>query len=428
MKIALLTLGCKVNQSEMGLLERGFRSKGFTIVSLDEKPDYCVVNTCTVTYKSDYQSRQLIRRAAASGARVIVTGCYSEMNMDAVKKMPGVARGVFNSEKDNIINIIKVNASGETSIPVVLPGAGAYPKSGRSRFFLKIEDGCNRSCTYCIIPKARGGEIKSLEPARVVEMVREAAEAGFREVVLNGIHIGLYGTELNPKRRLSELIKELLEKTDIQRIRVSSLEINEIDDLFIELLADRRVCRHLHVPLQSGNDRILGLMNRPYNVKHFRDKIMKILKKIEYLGLGSDVIAGFPGESASEFEDSYNFIREIPFTYLHVFPYSARPATRAALMSGKIKDPEKRARCLKLRDLGYTLKKEFINKLIGRVLELIIENKTDKNGGLFTGLSDNYVRVFLSGSQEGISTRDIVNVRIVGQTEEGAFGEPVFKT
>jgi threonylcarbamoyladenosine tRNA methylthiotransferase MtaB len=423
LKIALLTLGCKVNQSESGMLERGFRSRGFSIVGIEEKPDYCVINTCTVTSRSDYQSRQLIRRAAAAGARVIVTGCYSEMNMDAVRKMPGVVQGVFNSEKENIINNIEVEASGKGPGPAPLPG---YLLTGdRSRFFLKIEDGCNRSCSYCIIPKARGG-VKSLEPSRVLARVREATEAGFREVILNGIHIGLYGTELNPKMRLSELIKELLEKTDIKRIRVSSIEINEIDDLFIDLLSDTRVCRHLHVPLQSGDDRILGLMNRPYNIKYFRDKILDISDKIDDLGLGTDIIAGFPGESAAEFAASYEFIKGIPFTYLHVFPYSMRPGTGAAGMIGKVLESEKKARCQKLRELGEDLRRGFVHKVIGKVLAVVIEERTA--GMDFTGLSDNYIKVFLEGSQEGISPRDIANVRILGQTRGGAFGELVFKT
>lgn len=270
MKISILTLGCKVNQAESSLIEGALKSNGNEIVDIVEKPDVCIVNTCTVTAKSDYQSRQLIRRAYRAGARVFVTGCYSELNKESVQSMKGVEAIVNNTNKLNIISKL----SNKT-----IDASSCFPTASKSRFFLKIQDGCNYSCTYCTIPKARGAS-KSIIPDTVVRQAGEAVSSGYNEIVLTGIHLGTYGLDLKPKVTLSQVIKTILKQTTIMRIRLSSIEVSEIDDELLDLLTDKRICNHLHIPLQSGDNRILELMNRTYNSGQFSFKIKGISKRM----------------------------------------------------------------------------------------------------------------------------------------------------
>ncbi|MDA8087839.1 MAG: MiaB/RimO family radical SAM methylthiotransferase [Nitrospiraceae bacterium] len=437
MKVALLTLGCKVNQSELLSIETALRdNKSASIVGLDENPEICIINTCSVTAKSDYQSRQLIRKAARTGARLIVTGCYSELNPQAVRDMNGVSEVVANSKKDSIINMITGQISGNA---LDLGGE----RASRSRYFLKIQDGCDYSCSYCIVWKARG-KARSVSPAEVVFRVRRAVESGYKEVVLTGIHLGLYGRDLAKtgadRPCLSWLLEKILAETDVPRLRLSSLEINEVDERLLDLLKGGRLARHLHLPLQSGNDRILKLMKRHYDSASFVRKVNKLVEGLASLGLGTDVIVGFPGEGDAEFEGTVSVLRGLPFTYMHVFMYSPRPGTEAANLSDAVDGTIKRRRSEILRELAAEKKRSFIRGLRGEVLGVLIEKGEDAagrsgvaEGGLgYFGITGNYVKVFIpheyAGFAGGAAAGSLVNVEIVGQKEGMAIGRPVIRS
>jgi len=411
MKVSLLSLGCKVNQSEFFEVESVLRKRGTGIVDLDQKPDFCVINTCSVTGKSDYQSRQLIRRAAASGAKVIVTGCYSELNLEAVLKMKGVVHVIRNAKKDSIINILNENSS---SISL------SQDTQKRSRFPVKIQDGCDYSCSYCLIPAARGRS-RSIPPEELIKKIDDAVSTGYREVVLTGIHIGLYGLDLAPKMPLIRLLNEIFEKTAIYRLRISSLEVTELDERLLYFMKSGRLCPHLHIPLQSGDDRILSLMKRPYKVKEFREKVLFFSDQIPDLGLGTDVIVGFPGEGEGEFENTSALLKELPFTYMHVFPYSDRPGTRASLMPIKVPPQEKKARAARLREIALEKKAAFLASLHGREEELLIEEAAP---GVVSGTTGNYVKA-LARVPETVSKGNIVRIRFEGQEKGIALAKPL---
>ncbi|MDA8173084.1 MAG: tRNA (N(6)-L-threonylcarbamoyladenosine(37)-C(2))-methylthiotransferase MtaB [Nitrospiraceae bacterium] len=416
MKVALLTLGCKVNQAETVALESALAQKGFQIAGLDEGPDFCVINTCTVTAKSDYQSRQLIRKAARAGARVIVTGCYSELNQKAVKDMDGVVEVMSNKDKDSIINVLNSNSS-ESDLSFL-----SSPKT-RKRAFLKIQDGCDHLCSYCLIRIARGRSI-SVEPGRVIEMVRNAAEEGHAEVVLTGIHLGLYGgLDAGIERAgLVSLLKRILKETGVRRIRLSSLQPNEIGEGLIELMQDKRICSHLHIPLQSGDDIILKRMKRPYNLNTFIKKIELIHRKISDIGIGTDIIAGFPGEDEACFSNTLAALRDMPFSYAHIFPYSERPGTAAADLDGKVPAGVKKERTAILREIAENKKISFIQSLTGKTLDVLIEGKASVNGKHgFKGTAGNYIKVF-TAAQEGILAGNIEDIRVCGGYLDMALG------
>lgn len=410
MKVAVLTLGCKANQSESFVIEANLRSRGCEIVDLEEQPDYCIINTCSVTSKSDYQSRQLIRRASKSGSRVIVTGCYSELNKDFVRTMDGVADVVDVNNKHNIPDML---AHVSSCIPL------NYYSPSKSRFFLKIQDGCNSSCSYCIIPKARGRS-RSIPLEEIIEQI-PAISNSYNEIVLTGIHLGTYGYDIIPKVKLSDVLLTILLKTEIRRVRLGSLEIREIDEELLDLMQDKRVCSHLHIPLQSGDDRILGLMNRNYTTQEFFEGVKRILERIPGAAIGTDIISGFPGEGEPEFKNSFSFLESLPLSYIHVFPYSARPGTAAAEMPNFVDSATTKERCILLRDLGMRKKREFMKAQIGRTLDLLLEEKASDS--TFVGTTGNYLKV--RALITGACPKDIVPVRIAGLQNDMLVGHPI---
>lgn len=410
MKVSILTLGCKANQSESIEIESRLRSAGYSIVDLTEKPEICIINTCTVTAKSDFQSRQLIRKAVRTGSKVIVTGCYSEINIDEVKKIEGVSEIVPSDKKLLIINKLLNNTSDITE---------DYSK-GRSRYFFKIQDGCNYSCSYCIIPKARG-KSRSLEPHHVIDRIKEVS-LYHNEVVLTGVHLGTYGQDLQPKLKLSSLIERILKETSIYRIRLSSLEIKEIDDHLLDLLSDNRLCKHLHIPLQSGDNNVLQRMKRNYRIEEFFKVIYKIIERYPDISIGTDVIVGFPGETDEEFNNTRQVLESLPFSYLHVFPYSYRSGTEASKFNPFINDHVKKQRASILRGIGTQKRLDYIRRHIGKTLDVLIEKKVD---GHFIGLSGNYLRV--RTDYDNLSQREIVNIRVSGIVNDEIFGQPVGK-
>jgi threonylcarbamoyladenosine tRNA methylthiotransferase MtaB len=378
MKVSILTLGCRVNQSESAIIEGTLKENGVTIVNLSDKPEYCVVNTCSVTARSDYNSRQLIRRAARAGAKVIVTGCYAELRGDEAKGLPGVCKIISNRNKLDVIKELSHDKS-----PLF------FDRYSRSRPYLKVQDGCNFRCSYCAVPLARGRS-QSVPEDTVIERARIIETAGYHEVVLTGIHLGSYGSDLAGKTNLGKLLKRLLRDTSIRRIRLSSLEIGEINEEMIDILADRRICRHLHLPLQSGSERILELMNRRYTLKTFSKTVEKLIDRIENIAVGSDVIAGFPGETEDDFSNTLSFIRDLPLSYLHIFPFSPRPDTAAYSMAGRPVGDTVKKRIERLSDTDRAKRYAYIQRQLDRKLDIIAE---EDDGEDCLGTSGNYLRI-----------------------------------
>ncbi len=396
MKAAILTLGCRVNQSESELIEGNLKSHGFSIVCLSEKPDYCIINTCSVTAKSDYQSRQLIRRAVRSDTKIIVTGCYSQLNSEDITKIDSNIEIAENTNKINNINtILGIKSCNDISY------------YSRSRPHVKVQDGCNYLCSYCIVPLARG-KSRSVEPKIVLRNIKGFIEAGFQEIVLTGIHLGSYGHDYTPQLKLSNLIKTILKETNIHRIRLSSIEVKEVDDELIELLQSERICKHIHLPLQSGDDTILKLMKRTYNSREFISTAKKILRRIPDICLGVDVIVGFPGEGIKEFSNTKRLIEQLSVSYMHIFPFSLRPKTLAAQMKNRVAEIEKKRRCLELNELNKIKKISYISSQIGRTLEIIVEDKHDDTTCL--GTSGNYLKILTSPC--GASKKTCMNIRV----------------
>lgn len=398
MKVSILTLGCKVNQSESAIIEGNLINNGFSIVDLSEQPDYSIINTCTVTAKSDYQSRQLIRRAVKSGAKVIVTGCYSQLKPNDIKNIEGNISIIENSNKLNIINMLIHNIKGIT-----------FNYSNRSRPYLKVQEGCNFRCTYCIVPKARGGS-KSVGIKDVLMQAIQLEQAGFQEIVLTGTHLGLYGHDLIPKIKLSNLLKSLLKNTTIRRIRLSSIEVKEVDDELIEILKEKRICKHIHIPLQSGDDTILKHMNRRYTGNDYVSVVEKILNEVLGIAVGTDVIVGFPGESYTEFLNTKRLLDSIPIAYMHIFPFSMRPNTIASRMSNQNTYYIKKERFNELNALNIKKRRAYMLSNINKTLDVITQEQCTDN--ISIGTSSNYLKVKMptNGHPKG----SLVTVRVSG--------------
>lgn len=409
MKVSFLTLGCKVNQSESALIEAALRVSGCSIVTLNDKPDYCVVNTCTVTSKSDYQSRQLIRRASRTGAKVIVTGCYAQLRPDDIKKMEGNYDIINNSNKLSISNMI----NGITS-------CNSLSISARSRPLVKVQDGCNNACSYCVVPKARGMS-RSIEIPDIIEQISGYSNSGYHEIVLTGIHLGTYGHDLYPKQKLSHLVKTILNKTQISRIRLSSLEVNEIDDEIIDLLNEDRLCNHIHIPLQSGDDSILKRMNRKYSSRDYIRIIDSILQKLPDIAIGTDVIVGFPGESSVEFINTRALLESLPFSYSHIFPFSIRPGTQASKMPMQVATAVKKERFRDLNALNIMKKAEYMSKQTNKILDIIIEDRLDDS--CVVGTSSNYLKVRVHSNAH--DKKSLIRVRVGGMAGNSLWATPI---
>jgi threonylcarbamoyladenosine tRNA methylthiotransferase MtaB len=289
MKIAILTLGCRTNQAESARLEQMLNAAGHQIVDSTNNAEICIINTCSVTAKADYQSRQLISRSLKTKADVFVTGCYAELNSAILREKNSAVKVVDNKDKYSIINMISPFKSSLTLIKAL---------NERHRPVIKVQDGCDNECSYCVIPQARGISSSS-RPEEVLEEVMRYESSGYEEIVISGIHLGVYGRDLNPAYNLAKLIQYILLNSSIQRIRLSSIEINELSEDLLDIMDDIRICRHLHVPLQSGDDTILKLMNRSYLAKDYLKSIENIMKRFNQLALGTDLIVGFPGENDS---------------------------------------------------------------------------------------------------------------------------------
>lgn len=411
MKITVLTLGCKTNQAESNYIENAIASSGHSLVAVKDFPDICIINTCTVTSKSDYQCRQLIRRALKTSTEVVVTGCYSEISEAEIRAISPDIKIVKNNEKNRIINRLDINNKSITR--------DFFTK--RARPLVKIQEGCNYSCSYCAIPAARGRS-RSRPRRDIIKEILLLEGKGFKEAVLTGTHIGHYGHDFEPKESLSLLVEDILKRTEKIRIRLSSIEVNEIDPRLIGLLLEERLCPHLHIPLQSGDDRILKLMKRPYNIENFILKLNKILETFQGVSLGADVIVGFPGEGDLEFRNTRKLLEEMPFTYLHIFPYSKRPGTVASQMASNMISAEvKRGRSEVLREIDRYKREAYKKSQIGRTLKVIREKEIDK--GLFIGKSENYLNVYFN--MPGSLKADAIDVKIFKTFQDGIAGIPI---
>ncbi|MCG9480051.1 MAG: MiaB/RimO family radical SAM methylthiotransferase, partial [Actinomycetia bacterium] len=338
-KFYIHTLGCKVNQAESDIIISLLLGAGWRMVELDKSPDWCIINTCTVTSQSDKKVRQVIHKARRvnPGAKLAVSGCYAELNQDKLEQM-GADLVLKNKDKLNIVNHI-LNKKGEADCSQVdNPGLHTRP-------LVKIQDGCRQFCSYCIVPVVRGS-YHSQPPEQVIGYIKKLVSLGYQEVVLTGIHIGRYGLDFNNNYGLSALLEDILNSTSVGRVRISSIEIGEIDSGLVSLMAENggRVCRHLHIPLQSGSDRILGLMNRPYSSGYFLKRLAWIRKAVPEVAVSTDVMVGFPGETREDFQNPLEAVKAAGFSKLHVFKYSKRAKTLAASMPDQILPPEKKLR------------------------------------------------------------------------------------
>lgn len=384
-KVAILTLGCRVNQSESAVIEGTLRRHGVSIVTLGDKPDFCIVNTCTVTGRSDAGSRYLIRKAAKTEARVIVTGCYSQLHNSEVSMLQGVCDVIPISDKEKIISRV-LGYDVDT----------VYSLHDRARPYLKVQDGCNFNCTYCAVPMARGRS-RSLPVDEALKRASDIVAQGYNEIVLTGIHLGSYGQDLSVKTSLARLVKDILSATSVFRVRLSSIEINEIDDELIELLGEPRLCKHLHLPLQSGSDMILRLMNRNYTVNAYHNKLQRLAGLSSGLALGTDVIVGFPAEGDKEFRLTYELVNELPFSYVHTFPYSARSGTAAADLKPRISDRIISQRADALNGLSRAKKAAFTSVHCNKILDSIAEE--EGVDGYTVGTTSNYLKIDIKASR-----------------------------
>lgn len=421
---AIATLGCKTNQFESAAMEERLRAGGFAVIPFEEGADLVIVNTCTVTAATDAQSRNLIRRARRlrPDCRVVVTGCYAQVDPESLAGIPGVSLVLGNDEKEDLLRLLTREDGGAICVSErpSAPSTGTSVLSSygdRSRAFLQIQNGCDAFCAYCIIPYARGRS-RSVPEEQVLDQVRRLDAAGYPEVVLTGIHIGGYGSDLEPKTSLLDLVRRIEGETPVRRLRLGSIEPTEITTALIDAVASSKiVCPHFHIPLQAGDDPILKRMNRHYTTTFFRELVLDIRSRMPDAAIGLDLIVGFPGESEESFRRTLSFIGSLPVTHLHVFPFSRRPGTAAASMADQVPGDVAKKRAAMLRELGEDKNRAFAESFIGRDLELVVEG--GEKDGWRRGLSPSYLNVrFPAG---GVSEKT-VQTHINGVEEGGLFG------
>jgi threonylcarbamoyladenosine tRNA methylthiotransferase MtaB len=428
-RVALATLGCKVNQYESAALEQLFRERGYTIVDFDSAADVYVINTCTVTNLGDRKSRQLIRRAGRTNpdALVVVTGCYAQTAPDEVLEVEGVDLVVGAGNRASIVDLVESAAKGRKLKAVQdilqcrqfeeLPGEA---HQDRVRAFLKIQEGCENFCSYCIVPYARG-PLRSRSPESVLDAVRTLVGRGFKEIVLTGIHTGAYGRERGDID-LVRLLEKIAGVPGLARLRLSSVEPNDVTPELLDLLASGPpFCRHLHIPLQSGDDTILKKMRRRYDTSFYRQLLEKAREKIPDAGITTDVMVGFPGEREEHFANTCVFVQDMRFSGLHVFKYSPRRGTPAAKMPDQVESAVKDARSKRLIALGRELARAFAAQYLEKIVEVLLEPASQGVKGYnLEGLMDNYVRVFLTGDPAWQGR--LVEIKVTGLSGNGLTG------
>ncbi|SFE36218.1 threonylcarbamoyladenosine tRNA methylthiotransferase MtaB [Paenibacillus algorifonticola] len=426
--VAFYTLGCKVNFYDTEAIWQLFKNEGYEQVDFEATADVYLINTCTVTNTGDKKSRQIIRRAVRRNpdAVIAVTGCYAQTSPAEIMAIPGVDLVIGTQDRDKIMtyvdqihtdrqpvnavrNIMKTREFEELDVPDF---------AERTRAFLKIQEGCNNFCTFCIIPWSRGLS-RSRDAHSVVEQAKQLVTAGYKEIVLTGIHTGGYGDDLD-NYRLSDLLWDLDHIEGLERIRISSIEASQIDEAMIDVLnRSTKMCRHLHIPLQAGENSVLKRMRRKYTTEEFAAKIKRIREVMPGVAITTDVIVGFPGETDEMFEEGFRFMEELGFSEMHVFPYSKRTGTPAARMEDQVDEEVKNERVHKLIDLSERMQLAYAEKYVGAVLDIIPERdyKGAPGTGLVMGYSDNYIQVVFNGTEDLIGKLCRVKVTEAGVNE-----------
>jgi threonylcarbamoyladenosine tRNA methylthiotransferase MtaB len=430
--VAFYTLGCKVNFYDTEAIWQLFKNEGYEQVDFEQTADVYLINTCTVTNTGDKKSRQIIRRAVRRNpdAIIAVTGCYAQTSPAEIMDIPGVDLVIGTQDREKLMtfitdiqndrkpvnavrNIMKTREFEELDVPDF---------TERTRAFLKIQEGCNNFCTFCIIPWSRGLS-RSRKPESVLNQARQLVEAGYKEIVLTGIHTGGYGDDLE-NYRLANLLADLDKIDGLERIRISSIEASQIDDRVIAILnSSPKMCRHLHIPLQAGDDDILKRMRRKYTTAEFAEKIRLIQQAMPGVAITTDVIVGFPGETQEQFENGFRFMEEMKFAEMHVFPYSKRTGTPAARMDEQVDEEVKHERVHQLIDLSERMQAAYGREWVGRELDVIPEReaKGTEGAGLISGYTDNYIQVVFNGDPSLIGK--LCRVRITDSGVNECRGE-----
>lgn len=402
------TLGCKLNQFDSAVIEGELHRRRFVSCSSVEDASVVIVNTCTVTAKADAQSRQLIRRIRRDnpGCKIIVTGCYARRSSETLRQFPEV-HAVISGSDDEVLNELKdiLDIPGEKDDPDSRKRACFFAPyyNGRTRALLKIQDGCDLACSYCIIPQVRG-KSRSVSSSVIETQISRLIAQGYREIILTGINTGDYGKDLTPRTSLLALLRRVIRLKDLGRIRLNSLEPPSITNALIDFLSDTgKIAHHLHIPLQSGSSRTLARMKRPRSVKRLSNILERVHKKIPDVGIGADIIVGFPGETDKDFQETYRFIEDSPIHFLHVFPFSKRPNTPASAMREEVHGKVVKERASALRRLaaecGYAFRKSYA----GKTLEVIVLNEK-RPDGLYRALSSNYIHMGIDAKDHHVNT------------------------
>jgi threonylcarbamoyladenosine tRNA methylthiotransferase MtaB len=425
--------GCRATQADGAAIERQFEERGLVRAAAPGRSEIVVLNTCTVTASADQDARAAIRRIRREnpGCQIVVTGCYAQRASEEVASLPGVTYVVGNSHKHRLAEIVVAShrrdgregitsQAGFVSLSSLMPETrseifvsdifahtellaapvfdGIGTNNDRTRPNLKVQDGCDNRCSFCVIPHVRG-QSRSLPLSQIVSEVNALVNAGYREVVISGINLGRWGRDLDKPLRFENMIREILDRTSLEKLRISSVEPMDWSDELIGLMASsQRIAKHAHVPMQSGSDRVLRAMHRKYRPWHYQAKLQRIRAAIPTAAVGADVMVGFPGESDADFEETRLLIEELPFTYLHVFTYSSRPGTRAAVMRDQVPVQVARERNRILRDLAARKKLAFMQSFVGKTVEAITLNVCD--GKSTEALTDNYLKLLLQGQHQ----------------------------
>ncbi len=428
---AITTLGCKVNRYESEAISEQLVDQGWHQTDKGATASLCIVNTCTVTGKAAMQSRQAVRKIIRNhpGALVVVTGCYAQVAPEVFSSMSGVHCVVGNAFKDRIARLVSRNKNHGEAMHLVEDLSAPRPFQDlpvtrfgdRTRPFLKIQDGCDAFCAYCIIPHARGRS-RSLKPEIVIKRTRDLKEHGYTEVVLCGINLGRYGQDLTPTTSLSSLIKLIDGPQGVRRLRLSSIEPTELpEEVLGQIASSERICPHLHIPLQSGDDEVLKSMNRPYTSIFYRDMVHHIISMMPDVAIGVDVLVGFPGETERAFENTCCLIERLPIAYLHVFPFSMQKQTTAATLRDRVPPEAIKKRCQHVRAIGENKRRKFYEKVIGSKCEVLIEGKRDRATGYLKGLTKNYIPVLIKGNDELM--HQVIQARLTKIEHARVFGE-----
>lgn len=431
-KIAFYTLGCKVNQADTASMENLFLRSGHQLVSFDGEADVYIINTCVVTNTGQRKSRQTIHRAIRKNpnALIVVTGCYPQTAAEEVKAIAGVDMIIGNQDRAQIVQLVEerlahrqtdtLDAVHKLTASTAFEEMAAGDITDKTRAFLKIQEGCNQFCTYCIIPYARGPlRSRSLESIRTE--THRLISAGFKEIVLIGIHLGCYGKENPDGPTLYDAVKTVLDVPGVQRLRLGSLESVEVEPRLLTLMQeDARFCRHLHLPLQSGCDKVLQAMHRPYTTAKFKTLLADIKNRVPDIAITTDVIAGFPGETEADFETTCKFAESCGFSKMHIFPFSARKGTPAEKFAGAVTEAVKKERADILGRIDETMHKTFLQAMVGQTAEVLFEQPAGED--YFEGLTGNYQRVFVKSGGRNLGG-EILPVKITAFDGEKLLGE-----